>query len=244
MPGGGKLTIETANVDCDEDYVKDHPSVKAGSYVMLAITDNGSGMDETTKAHLFEPFFTTKAKGKGTGLGLSTIYGIVNQSNGFIWVYSEPGKGTTFKIYFPRAEDAVFAVAAKSKSEPEAMGTETVLVVEDEASVRALACRILKDRGYTILEASNAKEALVIAREFEGVIHLVLTDVVMPDMTGKELVFRLKSSRPDIKVLYASGYTDNSIVHQGILDPEVAFLPKPFAVKSLISKVREVIDSQ
>ncbi|MBN1567234.1 MAG: PAS domain S-box protein [Acidobacteria bacterium] len=243
MPRGGKLTIETANFDCDEDYVKDHPAVKAGPYVMLAITDNGIGMDEETKTHLFEPFFTTKAKGKGTGLGLSTIYGIVKQSNGFIWVYSELGKGTTFKVYFPRAQDTVVKTTAKAKAEPESGGSETVLVVEDEASVRELACRILKERGYTILEASNPKDAEALAETYEGKIHLVLTDVVMPGMSGKELVCRLKSIRPDIKALFTSGYTDNSITHQGILDPGVAFLQKPFTVKDMISKVREVIDS-
>jgi two-component system cell cycle sensor histidine kinase/response regulator CckA len=243
MPQGGKLTIETSNVDCDEDYVKNHSDVSAGSYVMLAITDNGIGIDDATKAHLFEPFFTTKAKGKGTGLGLSTIYGIVKQSNGFIWVYSEPGKGTTFKIYFPRVEDETAGTRAKSETELESQGSETVLIVEDEASVRALACRILKKRGYTILEAPDAKQAQIIAEEYAGKIHLLLTDVVMPGMTGKQLVLNLKSRRPDMKVLYISGYTNNSIVHHGMLEPGVAFLQKPFAIKSLARKVREVINS-
>jgi two-component system cell cycle sensor histidine kinase/response regulator CckA len=243
MPRGGKLTIETANVYCDEEYAKNHSDVRAGSYVMLAITDNGIGMDDATKAHLFEPFFTTKAKGKGTGLGLSTIYGIVKQSNGFIWVYSEPGKGTTFKICFPLVEDGTAGVTAESETESESKGSETVLIVEDEASVRALACRILKKRGYTILEASDAKQAQAIAEEYPGEIHLVFTDVVMPGMTGKELVLKLKSRRPDMKVLFTSGYTNNSIVHHGMLDPGIAFLQKPFTVKSLISKVREMINS-
>ncbi len=243
MPGGGKLTIETTNVDCDEDYVKDHPAVKAGSYVMLAISDNGIGMDEATKAHLFEPFFTTKGKGKGTGLGLSTIYGIVKQSNGFIWVYSEPGKGSTFKIYLPRAEDSAVSVTAKSATRTESRGTETVLVVEDEETVRDLACRILRDRGYNTLEAANATQALAVAGGRGGEIHLVLTDVILPGMTGKDLVSRLKSERPNIKVLYTSGYPDNSIVHHGILDRGVAFLQKPFTVKSMVNKVREVLDS-
>jgi two-component system cell cycle sensor histidine kinase/response regulator CckA len=176
-------------------------------------------------------------------LGLSTIYGIVKQSNGFIWVYSEPGKGTTFKICFPLVEDGTAGVTAESETESESKGSETVLIVEDEASVRALACRILKKRGYTILEASDAKQAQAIAEEYPGKIHLVFTDVVMPGMTGKELVLKLKSRRPDMKVLFTSGYTNNSIVHHGMLDPGIAFLQKPFTVKSLISKVREMINS-
>jgi two-component system, cell cycle sensor histidine kinase and response regulator CckA len=243
MPQGGKLTIETANVNHDEEYAHSHPAVKVGSYVMLAISDNGIGMDETTKAHLFEPFFTTKGKGKGTGLGLSTVYGIVKQSNGFIWVYSELGKGTTFKIYFPHAQGEITKVPEESKSEPGLRGFETVLVAEDEASVRTLTCRILRERGYTVLAASNGKEALDIAQKYNGEIHLVLTDVVMPEMGGKELVSRLASVRTGIKALYVSGYTDNAIVHHGVLDLDVAFLQKPFSVESLAHKVREVIDA-
>jgi two-component system, cell cycle sensor histidine kinase and response regulator CckA len=243
MPRGGKLTIETANVDCDENYVQEHPVVKMGPYVMLAITDSGIGMDETTKAHLFEPFFTTKEKGKGTGLGLSTIYGIVKQSNGFIWVYSEPGKGTAFKIYFPRVEDEALIKPSGSKVQLKSRGFETVLVVEDEESVKTLACRILRGRGYTVLDAPNGKEALRIAANYAGEIHLVLTDVVMPGMSGKDLVSELQSIRPDIKALYVSGYADNAIVHHGRLDPGVAFLQKPFAVEGLARKVREVMDA-
>jgi two-component system, cell cycle sensor histidine kinase and response regulator CckA len=243
MPQGGKLTIETENVNHDEEYALSHPAVKVGSYVMLAISDNGVGMDETTQAHLFEPFFTTKERGRGTGLGLSTVYGIVKQSNGFIWVYSEPGKGTTFKIYFPQAEGEIAKVTEETKSEPGLRGFETVLVAEDEASVRTLTCRILRERGYTILVASNGKEALDIAQKYSGEIHLALTDVVMPEMGGKELVSKLASIRPGIKALYASGYTDNAIVHHGVLDSDVAFLQKPFTVESLARKVREVIDA-
>jgi PAS domain S-box-containing protein len=243
MPQGGKLTIETANVDYDADYAKDHPSVGEGAYVMMAITDNGIGMDAKTREHLFEPFFTTKEKGKGTGLGLSTIYGIVRQSNGFIWVYSEPGKGTTFKIYFPKLNLEAEDVNTRKDSAPVYHGSETVLVVEDEQSVRALTCRVLRDRGYTILEAADGAEALVIAKYTTGKIDMVVTDVVMPGMTGKDLVVKLKSMRPDIKVLYTSGYTDTAIVHHGILNPDVAFLQKPFTVKNLAQKVREVINS-
>jgi PAS domain S-box-containing protein len=243
MPQGGKLTIETANVDLDEAYVRGHPPVEKGPYVMLAISDNGIGMDSATQARIFEPFFTTKGQGKGTGLGLSTVYGIVKQSNGFIWVYSEPGKGTTFKIYFPRVEGKSAKIPTENKSESGFWGSETVLVVEDEESVRALACRILSGRGYNILEAPNGKEALRMVREYPGKIHLVLTDVVMPGMSGKELVSQLEALRPGIKALYISGYTDNAIVHHGTLDSAVAFLQKPFAVGSLAGKVREVIDS-
>jgi len=243
MLEGGSLTIETADVNFDEEYVREHPTVKAGPYVMLAISDNGSGMDADTKSHLFEPFFTTKQKGKGTGLGLSTVYGIVKQSNGVIWVYSEPGKGTTFKVYFPRAEGAVSRIAEKGRLEQGTGGTETLLIAEDESSVRALTARILRERGYTILEASNGKEAQDIAEKYAGEIHLVLTDVVMPEMSGRELVFRLTAARPGIKALFVSGYTDNAIVHQGVLDAGVAFLQKPFTIESLALKVREVIDS-
>ena len=243
MPGGGNLNIETANVDFDSSYVRTHPDVKAGPYVMLAITDDGIGMDDTIKAHLFEPFFTTKAKGKGTGLGLSTIYGIVKQSDGFVWVYSEPGKGTAFKIYFPRVKSESVSAGAADKSEGKFGGSETILVVEDERLVRALTRRILKDRGYNVLDAPDGKEALSIAEKYAGEIHLVLTDVVMPGMSGKDLVSRLKSGRPGIKALYTSGYTDNAIVDNGMLESGVAFLQKPFAIEILARKVREVIDS-
>jgi PAS domain S-box-containing protein len=240
---GGELTIETADVEFDKEYASEHPAVQSGSYVMLAISDNGLGMDQATQAHLFEPFFTTKEKGKGTGLGLSTVYGIVKQSNGFIWVYSELGKGTTFKIYFPRAEGRISPRPHEKELESEIRGSETVLVVEDEASVRMLACRILYERGYTVLEALNGAEALDIARRYIGDIHLILTDVVMPGMSGPELVSRLKEGRPDIKALYVSGYTDNVIVHNGALDSEVDFLQKPFTVKGLAHKIREVLNS-
>ena len=243
MLQGGDLTIETANVNFDDEYVREHPAVKAGPYVMLAISDSGIGMDSATQARLFEPFFTTKEKGKGTGLGLSTVYGIVKQSNGFIWVYSELGKGTTIKIYFPRAEGTITRIPKEERLEKAVGGTETLLITEDESSVRSLATRILSEQGYTMLEASNGIEALVIARAFPGEIHLVITDVVMPGMGGKALIAQLKEARPGIKALYISGYTDNAIVHHGILDSDVVFLQKPFTVESLARKVREVIDS-
>ncbi len=243
MLEGGNLTIETANVHFDEEHIRKHPEAKAGSYVMLAIGDNGMGMDASTQARIFEPFFTTKAKGKGTGLGLATVYGIVKQSNGFIWVYSEPGKGTTFKVYFPRVEGDIAEFMEESKSEQEARGVETVLMAEDEPSVRTLAARILRGRGYTVFEASNGKEALDIAEKYAGEIHLVLTDVVMPGISGRELVSRLETVRPGIKSLYVSGYTDTAIVHNGMLDSGIAFLQKPFTVEDLTRKVREVFDS-
>jgi two-component system cell cycle sensor histidine kinase/response regulator CckA len=243
MPFGGILTIETKNADLDGNYNHGHSIMKSGPYVMMAISDNGSGMDPETQARIFEPFFTTKVQGKGAGLGLSTVYGIVKQSNGFIWVYSEPGKGTTFKIYFPRARDAAAGISDTSSPDLEMRGTETILVVEDESSVRTLASRILRDRRYKVLEASNGKEALEIAQSYQGEIHLVLTDVIMPGMSGGELVSKLESIRPGSKVLYVSGYTTDTVVHHGVLDSGVAFLQKPFSVNGLVSKVREVIES-
>jgi two-component system, cell cycle sensor histidine kinase and response regulator CckA len=243
MPKGGKLTIETANTDFDDSYVKKHPVAQKGPYVMLAISDNGVGMDAATQAHLFEPFFTTKEKGKGTGLGLSTVYGIVKQSNGFIWTYSEPGKGTTFKLYFPQANVAVAGYTVEVKTESGFRGTETILVVEDEASVRSLTGRILRNHGYNVLEAENGMRAIRIAEEFAGKIDLIVTDAIMPGMSGRELVSHLEASRPGIKSLFVSGYTDNSIVHHGILDSNIAFLQKPFSGDSLAGKVRQVLNS-
>jgi two-component system, cell cycle sensor histidine kinase and response regulator CckA len=243
MLQGGKLTIETENVNIDEYYAQDHIAVTPGPYIILAISDTGIGMDANTQAHLFEPFFTTKQRGEGTGLGLSTVYGIVKQSNGFIWVYSEPGAGTTFKVYFPRVKGELPEPKEEKKSEPTAGGVETVLIAEDEQSVRTLTARILRERGYAVLEASNGIEALSIAQEYSGDIDLVLTDTVMPEMGGKELVSRITAVRSGIRVLYVSGYTDNAIAHHGILDSDIAFLQKPFSIESLARKVREVLDA-
>jgi two-component system, cell cycle sensor histidine kinase and response regulator CckA len=243
MPRGGKLVLETANVDSDSHHIRDHPIMKKGSYVMLAISDNGIGMDAATRARIFEPFFTTKEKGRGTGLGLSTVYGIVKQSNGYIWAYSELGKGTTFKVYFPRVKGEIPRSKDDGRSRLDAVGSKTVLLVEDEKSVRALASRILSERGYNILQASDGMEALKIAREYSGNIDMVLTDVVMPGISGKTLVVRLESERPGIKSLYISGYTDSSIVDHGILNSNTAFLQKPFTVQSLAQKVRELINT-
>jgi two-component system, cell cycle sensor histidine kinase and response regulator CckA len=243
MPHGGKLLIETANVDFDETYLRKHPMAKAGPYVMLAVSDNGTGMGSETEARIFEPFFTTKEKGKGTGLGLSTVYGIVKQSNGFIWVYSEPGKGTTFKIYFPFVEDKYVKPADIAKPEIEIGGSETVLLVEDEEPVRKLACRILRDRGYNVLEAPDGLEAIQLSQEYKGEIDIVVTDVIMPGISGSTLVLRLRAMRPGIKSLFISGYTGNAIVDHGMLDSSFAFLQKPFTLEGLTRKVREVLNS-
>jgi PAS domain S-box-containing protein len=243
MPGGGKLTIETANVELDQAYASRHMAVKPGAYVMLALSDTGHGMDEETQARLFEPFFTTKEKGKGTGLGLSTVYGIIKQSGGTIWVYSELDRGTTFKIYLPRVVDVLEALPLVPAPGSElARGSETILLVEDEESVRALAREALEEAGFQVLEARHGTEALVVSHQYQGAIHLLVTDVVMPEMSGRVLADRLAPQRPALKVLYMSGYTDNAIVHQGVLDPGTAFLPKPFSPDTLVRKVREVLD--
>ena len=243
MPTGGKLTIETANVDLDESYADKHVAVKPGPYVMMAISDTGTGMDEETKSYIFDPFFTTKEKGRGTGLGLSTVYGIVKQSGGNIWVYSEPEKGTTFKIYLPRVEK-VAETAEKVKATAESLtGSETIMVVEDDEMVRDMARSILQRYGYSILDAQDGEEAIRVSEQYEGPIHLMLTDVVMPGMSGRVLAEQLAVQRPKMKVLYMSGYTDNAIVRHGVLDKEVIFIQKPFTVEALAQKVREVLDS-
>ncbi len=241
MPQGGRLIVETADVHLDEEYVLKYPFVKPGDYVMLSVCDNGIGMDAATQGRIFEPFFTTKAPGEGTGLGLSTVYGIVRQSNGFIWVDSEPDKGTTFKIYFPRTEGQAADLSEDQDFDLVPGGGETILIAEDESSVRALACRILKERGYAVLEASNGKDALDAARKYAEKIDLVLTDVIMPGMSGAELVSQLEVVRPGIKVLYVSGYANGGIVHQNRLDPNVSFLQKPFTIEQLLRKVQSVI---
>ncbi len=243
MPEGGKLTIETANVAIDEEYAAHHLGVEPGAYVMLAVTDTGHGMDQQTKARLFEPFFTTKERGKGTGLGLSTAYGIVNQSGGNIWVYSEPGLGTTFKVYLPREPSTTAPVASKPPMVPgRSTGTETILVVDDEEALRTVAKRALEAAGYTVLTAAAADEALLLCAQHPGGIQLLLTDVVMPRMSGRGLARELIAVRPTLKVLYMSGYTDSAIVHHGALDPGTHFLGKPFTGADLTRRVREVLD--
>jgi signal transduction histidine kinase len=241
MPGGGTLTIETANVSLDEGYARLHPGLESGDYVMLAVTDTGTGMTDEVKSHLFEPFFTTKGVGKGTGLGLSTVYGIVKQHGGYTYVYSELGKGSTFKVYLPAVEAEAEGLSRRDAEGYLPKGSETVLVVEDEATVRGFIVRTLAELGYKPLEAINGEEALRVAREHHGPIHLLLTDVVMPQMGGKELGAQMRVERPDIRVLFASGYTDSTIVHDGILDKGLAFLQKPFTTATLARKVREVL---
>jgi len=242
MAQGGKLLLETDNATLDDVYARQHLPMQPGSYVRLAVSDTGCGMDEATQSRIFEPFFTTKEQGKGTGLGLSTVYGIVKQSGGYIWVYSEPGQGTTFKIYLPRVAapaDSVLPVTHWSKLP---QGTETLLLVEDEPEVRWLVRDMLQHLGYTILEARHGIEAQVLSIQHPGPIHLLVTDVVMPQMSGREIAEQLRSEHPETKVLYMSGYTDDAVVRHGVLAAEVAFLQKPFTPEGLALKVREVLD--
>ncbi len=242
MPEGGKLTIETANVDLDEGFAQAHLGSVPGAYAMLAVTDTGSGMDATVRAHLFEPFFTTKEVGKGTGLGLATVYGIVKQSDGYISVYSEPGHGSSFKIYLPRVATPAGAAAGPQKGGP-ARGTETVLVVEDEPAVLSLSRRALEAQGYVVLAASDAAAALRVVERHGGMIHLLLTDVVMPGLSGRELADQLAGQRPGIRVLYMSGYPGDAVVQHGTLPTGSAFLQKPFSPDGLARKVRDVLDA-
>jgi PAS domain S-box-containing protein len=243
MPRGGKLTIETANVELDETYSRTHVDVIPGRYVMLAVSDTGIGMTPEIKNRLFEPFFTTKEKGKGTGLGLAMVYGIVKQSGGNIWVYSEAGMGTTFKVYLPRVDEPLEEKKKRKPSEGELpRGGETVLAVEDNKDVRRMAAQILRRQGYRVLEAANGGEALLVCEKLKEEIHLLLTDVVMPGMSGRELAHRLSFLRPEMKILYMSGYSDDSIVSYGILNEKVSFIPKPFSLEALVNQVREVLD--
>lgn len=241
MPQGGKLTIETANVDLDGQYARDHVSVKPGSYVMIAVSDSGIGMTEKVKSRIFEPFFTTKDVGKGTGLGLSTVYGIVKQSGGYVWVYSEVGIGSTFKVYLPRV-DAPADIAPVHLPTVAFKGSETVLLVEDEDGVRALVRHVLHKNGYNVIEARHGGEALLACERHAGKIDLLLTDVVLEQMSGRELAERLLQIRPEMKVLYVSGYADDAIVHHGVLTPGAAFLQKPFTTEALARKLRNVLD--
>jgi CheY-like chemotaxis protein len=227
MPEGGTLTIETADKELDEDYAARHPPLKAGPYVMMAVSDSGCGIDPGVQAHIFEPFFTTKEKGKGTGLGLATVYGIVKQSDGFIWVYSETGLGTTFKIYLPRVEGAPVG-AREPSAGPVAGGSETVLLVEDETALRDLLGETLKSYGYEVVVAADGAEALRAAAQHAGVIDVVVTDVVLPGINGRRVAEEIAATRPRIKVLFMSGYTEEAIQPHGVLAPGAAFLGKPF----------------
>jgi len=242
MPGGGLLTIETANVDLDADYLRAHPMAKPGPYVMLAVTDTGMGMDAATQARIFEPFFTTKDVGKGTGLGLATVQGIVQQSGGFIWVYSEPDHGTVFKIYLPRVDEAPSQEAVTNADD--VRGTETILIAEDVPAVRAVTREMLKRYGYHVLEAADGLTALQVAADYKETIHLLLTDVVMPDLSGRDLAERFRMLRPAMRVVFMSGYTDDAIVRHGILQEGIAYLQKPFTPVSLAKKVRVVLGAR
>ena len=243
MPQGGQLTIETANVEFDGSYTFRHMDAQEGHYVMLAVSDTGCGMPPEIRARVFEPFFTTKEAGKGTGLGLSTVYGIVKQSGGYITVYSEPGIGSAFKVYLPRVLEESVRSPVSPESKAVASGRETILLVEDEAAVRKWARLVLERRGYTVLEVSNYHEALQCSEQHDGQIHLLLTDVIMPDGSGRLVAERLTTERKDMRVLYMSGYTDNAIVHHGVLSAGTFFLQKPFTMDALARKVREVLDS-
>jgi CheY-like chemotaxis protein len=242
MPQGGKLTIETANVEIDDTYVQQHPSAKPGPYVMLSVSDTGVGIDKEIQSRIFEPFFSTKELGKGTGLGLSTVFGIVKQSGGSIGVYSEPGHGTTFKIYFPRYEEAP-VVIRKAEAKPVRGGSETILLVDDAAPLRGLTRRLLEDCGYTVLESGNPAEALRIAGQHKGPLPLLITDVMMPGFSGPVLAERLVATRPETRVLYSSGYADDTVFKHGMIGPDSAFLEKPFTRDDLVRKVRELLDS-
>jgi two-component system cell cycle sensor histidine kinase/response regulator CckA len=240
MPQGGTLRLEVADVELDDTFARNHPATTPGRYVLLAVSDTGIGMDGATRARVFEPFFTTKEKGKGTGLGLSTVYGIVKQSGGNIWLYSEPGAGTTFKIYLPRI-DAPAEQPVPPPTVEKLTGTETILVVEDEDSVRDLIDRVLSGYGYRVLVARTPREAVSLAAGEAGPIDLIVTDVVLPQMSGSALANEILGSRPQIRVLYMSGYTDDAIVHRGVLDMGTLFLQKPFTPEVLARKVREVL---
>ncbi len=242
MPNGGNITIETANTTLDATYARSHLGVNPGDFVMIAVSDTGHGMDAETRRHIFEPFYTTKPKGKGTGLGLATVYGMVKQSGGDIWVYSEPGKGTTFKLYFPRVAEPAAVSEIRGVEMAKVHGSETILVVEDEDAVRDLTVAILRQLGYGVLAASSGQEALATAQAYPSDISLLVTDVVMPGMSGKQLADALLLTRPEMRVLYVSGYTENTVLNQGGLGPGVDFLPKPFNRQIIAGRIRQMLD--
>ena len=243
MPQGGKLTIQTANVALDEAYAQEHAEVQPGNYVLLAVTDTGCGMDAATRSHIFEPFFTTKELGKGTGLGLPMVYGIVHQSHGHIWVYSEPGQGATFKIYLPRVAAEADSALPVPGPEVTPLGHETILLVEDDDGVRQIASRILKRSGYQVLEARDGSQALKICQDYRGEIHLVLSDLVMPGISGRDLVLRLASLRPGIKVIFMSGYAEDYFMDQDLGGAGLGFIQKPFEAQVLTRKIQELLNS-
>jgi CheY-like chemotaxis protein len=243
MPQGGRLVIRTANVRLDEDYIRSHPGVSAGPYVLLELRDSGCGISPEAKSHIFEPFFTTKGVGKGTGLGLAVVHGVVSQSGGHIDVDSEPGRGTSFQIYLPSAELGRQPVPSVAEVKVTPRGSETVLLVEDEEAVREVNRRILVRGGYAVLEARDGNEALRVAARHRGPIHLLVTDVVMPGMGGRQLAEQLSALRPEMKVLFVSGYPDDAVVEYGIREGEVHFLHKPFSPSALARKVRDILDA-
>jgi CheY-like chemotaxis protein len=243
MPRGGVLRIETTDVVLDEVFVQGHPGARPGPFVRLTVADTGHGMSAETRARAFEPFFTTKRPGQGTGLGLATVYGIVKQSDGYVWVESEPGQGARFDVYLPRVDAAAGALPAVLAPAGLTPGSETVLLVEDEDEVRELAREVLQLSGYTLLVARHGREALALAQHHRGPIHLLLTDVVMPHMSGRDLAQHLIEERPNLRVLYMSGYTGDAIVHHGVLDPDAELLPKPFRSDTLAARVRERLDA-
>jgi len=241
MPQGGKLTIETANTVLDQTYGRSD-TVKSGRYVMLAVSDSGSGMDDQTKGRIFEPFFTTKEEGKGTGLGLAMVDGFIKQIGGHIFVDSEPGRGSTFKIYLPDVEDPLSSAPLPPAIEKKTHGDETILLVEDELGVRSLARRVLHTCGYTVLEAAQGDEAVQLAETHQGTIHLLVSDVVLPGTSGRQLAERIVALKPGIKVLFLSGY--GAVVRQGVPASEIAFLQKPFTLNALVRKVRNLLDQE
>jgi CheY-like chemotaxis protein len=241
MPGHGKLIIETANVIIDEDYASTHADTTPGPYVMISVTDTGAGMTRDVREKLFEPFFTTKEKGKGTGLGLPSVYGIVKQSGGFVWVYSEPGKGTTFKVYLPKSEETR-STSRNTPTRNRKIGSETILLVEDDDEVRSVATRILRRNGYRVLEAGNGADALRVCEEEDEPVDLIVTDIVMPEMNGPELAEKIREKQPDARILFTSGYTEDAVIRQSFLHPGEAFIEKPFTPASLAKKARELLD--
>jgi len=242
MPRGGRLLFETSNVEIDQQYHNRHPMVIPGSYVLLTVSDNGEGMDKETQTHIFEPFFTTKGVGKGTGLGLSTVYGIVKQSGGYIWVYSEVGQGTAIKIFLPRVVEPLGRPEKAAEPLFSPQGSETILLIEDEFMLRTSIKEGLEINGYRVLDAGDGDEALMISQRHSEHIHMVLTDVVMPGMNGREVAESLSFFHPEARILYMSGYTDDAVIRHGLLNEKTAFLQKPFTPKTLALKVREILD--
>jgi CheY-like chemotaxis protein len=242
MPDGGKIIIETANLELDWNYTRGHPEVRPGSYVVLSVSDTGSGMSSETMLKIFEPFFTTKSAGEGTGLGLAMVYGAMQQAGGHIDVYSEEGRGTTFRLYFPTVEEGIASLLPTESEATLASRSETVLLVEDEIAFREMTAELLRKAGYTVLEAADGPTAISLSNEYVEPIDLLLTDLILPGLNGREVANRISDSRPEIKVVYMSGYTAPSIINQGLLEPTVVLLPKPFTRVTLLSRLRRVLD--